>query len=160
MDFNFSNEATFTFSAYLTWRQMTFDLDMRPLTSPTNHPMLHLWPNFGWNPSKWKVEQNVNLFSQQQQTTTKDNNRQKHWTERSLCVFTATAGDTKTKTTKTTLVYLLFCFIFMTFSCVFLHPPLTLVFCPENFNIKIFAWLIIHQNIIIFLTMGGGGRDA
>ena len=34
---NFSNEATFTFSAYLTtWPQMTFDLDMWPLTSSTN----------------------------------------------------------------------------------------------------------------------------
>ena len=37
LDFNFSNEATFTFSAYLTtWLQMTFDLDMWPLTSSTN----------------------------------------------------------------------------------------------------------------------------
>ena len=36
-DINFSNEATFTFSAYLTtWPQMTFDLDMWPLTSSIN----------------------------------------------------------------------------------------------------------------------------
>ena len=36
-DLNFSNEATFTFSAYLTtWPQMTFDLDMWPLTISTN----------------------------------------------------------------------------------------------------------------------------
>ena len=33
-------------------------------------PRLHLWPNFVWNPSKlWKVEPNVNLFSQQSTTT-------------------------------------------------------------------------------------------
>ena len=36
-DFNFSNEGIFTFSAYLTtWPQMTFDLDIWPLTSSTN----------------------------------------------------------------------------------------------------------------------------
>ena len=105
-DFNFSSEATFTFSAYLTtWTSddlwpwyMSFDLDMWPLTAltcevskfgsnwtlsfqmrPLSHfqpilqldlrwpltlicglwphqqmtiPMLHLWPNFGWNSSK------------------------------------------------------------------------------------------------------------
>ena len=53
-DFDFSNEAIFTFSAYLTtWPQMTFDLDIWPLTSSKMRvPMLHLWPNFGWNPSK------------------------------------------------------------------------------------------------------------
>ena len=34
LDFNFSNESNFTFSAYLTtWPQMTFDLNMWPLTS-------------------------------------------------------------------------------------------------------------------------------
>ena len=48
-DFNFSNEATFTFLAYLTtWPQMTFDLDMWPLTSSTNEgshvaSMTQLW---------------------------------------------------------------------------------------------------------------------
>ena len=35
--------------------------------------------------SMWKVEPNVNLFSQQQQ----------QWTKWSLCVFPAKAGDTK-----------------------------------------------------------------
>ena len=36
-NFNLSNEATFTFSAYLTtWNQMTFDLDMWPFNSSTN----------------------------------------------------------------------------------------------------------------------------
>ena len=35
-DFSFSNEAIFTFSAYLTtWPQMTFDLGIRPLTAWT-----------------------------------------------------------------------------------------------------------------------------
>ena len=35
-DFNFSNEATFTFAAYLTtWPQMTFDLGIWPLTAWT-----------------------------------------------------------------------------------------------------------------------------
>ena len=99
VDFNFSNEAIFTFSAYLTtWPQMTFDLGTWPLTAWTYDgsyiisinqvwfksdfnfsneanftffsisynltsndlwphqqmrvPMLHLWPNCGWNPSK------------------------------------------------------------------------------------------------------------
>ena len=33
-------------------------------------PMLHLWPNFGWNPTKWKLEPNVNLFSQQTTSVT------------------------------------------------------------------------------------------
>ena len=48
-DFNFSNEAIFTFSAYLTtWPQMTFDLDIWPLTSSTNEgshvaSMTQLW---------------------------------------------------------------------------------------------------------------------
>ena len=36
-------------------------------------PVLHLWPNFSRNhPSMWKVEPNVNLFSQQRTTTTTD----------------------------------------------------------------------------------------
>ena len=64
-DFNFSNEATFTFSAYLiTWPQMTFDLDMWP------------WPH-QQNPSKHVEVQ------------------QQHGTKWSLCVFPAKAGDTK-----------------------------------------------------------------
>ena len=48
-DFNFSIEATFTFSAYsTTWPQMTFDPDMWPLTSSTNEgshvaSMTQLW---------------------------------------------------------------------------------------------------------------------
>ena len=48
-DFNFSNGANFTFSAYLsTWPQMTFDLDMWPLTSSTNEsshvaPRTQVW---------------------------------------------------------------------------------------------------------------------
>ena len=50
-------------------------------------PMLHLWPNFGWNPSKHvKVEPNVSLFSQQQQ---------RQWSKWSLCVFLDRAGNTK-----------------------------------------------------------------
>ena len=56
LDFNFSNEAIFTFS----WPQITFDLDIWPLTliydlwphQQMTVSMLHLWPNFGWNPSK------------------------------------------------------------------------------------------------------------
>ena len=48
-DFNFSNGAIFTFSAYLTtWPQMTFDLDIWSLTSSTNEgsnvaSMTQLW---------------------------------------------------------------------------------------------------------------------
>ena len=41
------------FSLSYNLPQITFDLDMWPLTSLTNGgPMLHLWPNFGWNPSR------------------------------------------------------------------------------------------------------------
>ena len=37
LDFNFSNEAIFTFSAYLTtWLQMTLDIDIWPLILSTN----------------------------------------------------------------------------------------------------------------------------
>ena len=48
-DFNFSNEVNFTFWTHLTtWPQMSFDLDMRPLTSSTNEgshdaSMTQLW---------------------------------------------------------------------------------------------------------------------
>ena len=53
-DFNFSNEATFTFSTNLTtWPQMTLTL----ICDLWSHqqmrvPILHQWPTFGWNPSK------------------------------------------------------------------------------------------------------------
>ena len=56
-DFNFSNEATFTFSPIL-------QLDRRLLLTlicdlwPHQHmrvPMLHLWPNFGTNPLAYKT---------------------------------------------------------------------------------------------------------
>ena len=43
--------------------------------------------------SMWKLEPNVNLFSQQ--TTTTDNRQQLQWTKWSLCVFPTKAGDTK-----------------------------------------------------------------
>ena len=61
---NFSNEAIFTFSAHLTTLphfQQILQLDLRwPLTliydlwphQQMTVPMLHLWPNFGWNPIK------------------------------------------------------------------------------------------------------------
>ena len=73
-DLNFSNEATFTFSAYLTtWPQMALDLDMWPLTSSTNEgSMLHQWPNFGWNPLK-HVEGRAKcspIFTTENKTTT------------------------------------------------------------------------------------------
>ena len=77
---NFSNEATFTFSAYLTtWPQITFDLDMWHLTSSTNEgshvaPMTQLWlksPVEIHQSMWWKVEPNVNLFSQLQATVEK-----------------------------------------------------------------------------------------
>ena len=46
-DINFSNEDTFTFSAYLTtWPQMAFDLNLWPFTSSTNShvaSMTQLW---------------------------------------------------------------------------------------------------------------------
>ena len=68
-DFNFSNEAIFTFSAYLT-----------------------TWPCYIYDPtlveihqSMWKIEPNVNPF----------HNRQLYGTKWSLCVFPAKAGNTK-----------------------------------------------------------------
>ena len=61
--------------------------------------MLHLWPNFGWNPSK-----HVENKSQMLTLFTTDINRQQ-WTELSdpLCVFPAQAGNTKTN--KPTLIF-------------------------------------------------------
>ena len=138
-DFNFSNEATFTFSAYLTtWPQMTFDLSIWPLTTWTyegSHMSINqVWSQLDFNlsnevtftfsaylttwppmtfdlinkwgfpcriydptlveihQSMWKLEPNVNLFSQQQQPTT--DNIQQQWTKWSLCVFPVKAGDT------------------------------------------------------------------
>ena len=54
-DFNFSYEATSTFSAFTfwhltTWPQMTFDLECDLWPHQIKVLMLHLWPNFGWNP--------------------------------------------------------------------------------------------------------------
>ena len=74
-DFIFSYEATFTFPAYLTTKpQITFDLDMQLLTSPTNEgfhvaSMTHLWSKS--IKSIGKREPNVNLFF----TTTTGNHR-------------------------------------------------------------------------------------
>ena len=74
-NFNFSNEITFTFSACLTtWPQMTFDLDMWPLTSLTyegSHvaSIIQLWLKSIKACGLWKLEPNVNLFSQQTTTT-------------------------------------------------------------------------------------------
>ena len=48
-DFNFSNEAIFTFSAYLTsWPQMTFDLGTWPLTAWTYEGSLIISINQVW----------------------------------------------------------------------------------------------------------------
>ena len=67
-----SNRATFSFSAYLTTLlHITYNLDMWPLT-------FDKWEFLCWiydptlveiHQSMWKVEPNVNLFSQQQTTT-------------------------------------------------------------------------------------------
>ena len=63
-DFNFSNEAIFTFSAYLaTWIQMTFDLDTWPLTSSTNKGFRVTSTTLvKIHQSVWKLEPNVNPF--------------------------------------------------------------------------------------------------
>ena len=98
-DLNFSNEAIFTFSVYLTtWPQMTFDLDIWPLTSTTNEgshvaSMTQLLVEI--HQSMWKIEPTVNPFF-----TTDNINRQQQqqWTKWSLWVFPAKAGDTKTGT--------------------------------------------------------------
>ena len=71
-DFNFSNEAAFIFSAYLTtWPEITFDLDMNfDLFNQWGLPRCIHGPTLdeihcGWNPSKHvELEPNVNLFSQ------------------------------------------------------------------------------------------------
>ena len=76
-DFNFSNEANFTFSAYLIiWPQMTFDLDMWSLTSSTNEG----FPCCTYDPSlveihesMWKIEANVNPSSQRRRRRRTDN---------------------------------------------------------------------------------------
>ena len=60
-DFNFSNEATFTFSAYLKpWPQMTFDLNMWHLTSSTNKSSHAASETQLIHQNMWKVEPNVN----------------------------------------------------------------------------------------------------
>ena len=55
LDFNFSNEAIFPFSVILQldlrW-PLTLIYDLRPHHQQMRVPMLHLWPNFGWNPLK------------------------------------------------------------------------------------------------------------
>ena len=89
-DFNFSNEAIFTFSAYLsTWPQMTFDLGTWPLSSSTIYdPTL-----VEIHQSMWKIEPNVNPFSQQTTTTSTENinRQQQQGTKWSLYVFPAKA---------------------------------------------------------------------
>ena len=91
-DFNFTNEAIFTFSAYLTtWPQMTFDLDMWPLTSPTNDGSHVASMNQLW----WKSIQACGSYSQM--LTRFHNNWQRQTTVNKdpPCVFPAKAGDTK-----------------------------------------------------------------
>ena len=142
-DFNFSNEAIFTFSAYLTtWPQMTFDCGIWPLTAWTYEgsniisinqvwfqsdfnlsseaaftfwaylkldlrwpltlicnlwphqqmtvPILHLWPNFGWNTLKHvEVKAKCYLFSQQTIITTDNNNINRQHRRDSGEVYTA-----------------------------------------------------------------------
>ena len=72
-DFNFSNEAIFTFSVYLTtWPQMTFDLDIWPLTSSTNEgshvaSMTQLWMK------------SIKACGRESQMSTLFHNRQRRW---------------------------------------------------------------------------------
>ena len=113
--YNFSNEAMF--SDYLTtWPQITFDLGIWPLTTWRYKGSHIISINQVWFQSKaltiqgfpyciydptlveihrsmWKVEPNVNLFSQQ--IPCNINRPQQQWTKWSLCVFPAMAGDTK-----------------------------------------------------------------
>ena len=68
---NFSNGAIFTFIVYLTtWPQMTFDLDMWPSSiNKWGFPCCIYAPTLvEIHQSMWKLEPNVNLFSQQQTT--------------------------------------------------------------------------------------------
>ena len=73
-DFNFSNEAIFTFSAYLTtWPQMTFGIlwymwALKLSTNEGSH-VASITQLVELHQSTWKLEPNVNPFSQQQQTT-------------------------------------------------------------------------------------------
>ena len=76
-DFNFSNEAVFTFSAYLsTWPQITFDLGTWPLTSSTNEVSHVACMAQLWLKSMWKIELNVNPFHGRQHQQTTDNSPQ------------------------------------------------------------------------------------
>ena len=84
LDFNYSNEAIFTLLAYLTDNLTSDDLwlwcDLWP-HQQMRVPMLHLWPNFGWNPSKHvEVKLSVNPFSQQTTTTTDSINKHQQTT--------------------------------------------------------------------------------
>ena len=61
-DFNFSIEANFTFSAYLTtWPQMTFDLGMQPLTSSTNEGSCVISINQVWFQSDFNFSNEANF---------------------------------------------------------------------------------------------------
>ena len=119
-DFNFSNEATFTFSAYLTtWPQMTFDL-----INKWGFPCCNYDPTLvEIHQTMWKLEPNVNLFSQQ--TTSTDNNiNRQQWTKWSLCVFPAKAGDTKNWNYISLNVIIL-----MKICCLFLFEVKECTFC-------------------------------
>ena len=74
-NFNFSKAATFTFSPHLTtWPKMTIDIDATlDLISKWEFSCCIHDASFGWNPSMWKVEPNVTLFSQE---TSTNNSRQ------------------------------------------------------------------------------------
>ena len=97
-DFNFSNEAIFTFSAYLTtWRHMTFDFDIRPSTSSTNEgshvaSMTQLWLKSikAWGRWSQMLTPFHNRQQQQHQQTTGDSAY--------VSFLLRHAGDTKTST--------------------------------------------------------------
>ena len=103
-DLNFSNDTPFTFSAYLTtWPQMTFDLDMWPLTSSTNEgshvaSMTQFWLKS--IKACGSYSQMLTLFHDRQQQTKVD------MSEWSLCVFPAKSGDTKTMALLVSLIIL------------------------------------------------------
>ena len=94
---NFSNEVIFTFSplSYNLTSDWSLTVDMWLLTAyqQMRVPTLHLWPNFGWNPSK-------HVEGRAQMLTCFHNNRHTMQTTTvdkviPMSVFPAEAGDTK-----------------------------------------------------------------
>ena len=102
LDFNFSNEATCTFSVYLNCNLTSDELwpwcDLWP-HQQMRVPMLHNLTLVEIHYSMWKVEPNVNLFSQQQ-TTTVDKAKQTTTVDKVIHMFLSCKGRRRKEKTK------------------------------------------------------------